>query len=381
MDYENENDLGLRAPQQACTGDANAYNAALQQYQQQMYQYNQQLQQYNYQSQIAQYQGYPTPPQPIPPSQPCYSAPRSGGSPGPTGTPSAQLSCSPQTADVGQSIAISFSCGNSSSSAGGGFDTGGALSGSASTTIATPPVGATTATYSLLCRNSTASAQAQCAVQIGRPSIILLANPHVVALNASSTIGWLTTGMASCTLSSPDNQEFTAQNATHTNVNGAALTPPLSASMEVDLDCTTVGGQVKSASTTVFVGAPPSGLSSGVAVSSDADGYSIARGSTVKISWDAAGAPSGSAMSLWLYDERLQLPTAYIGFDFAASGNYSWTTPAASSTCDKTLNLVCASDLVPGRQYAIEAALYTGASSSPSYIDAGFTPQNFTISQ
>lgn len=376
-------------PQQACTGDANAYNQALQQYQQQMQQYNQQLQQYNYQSQIAQMQGYPTPPQPVAPSQPCYTAPParpagsggSGGSGGPaTGTPTAQISCSPQTADVGQTIAISFGCGNASGSAGSGFDTGNQLSGSASTTISNPPAGAKSATYALLCRNQSATTQAQCSVAITRPSIILVANPKVIAVNASSTIGWVTTGMQSCVISSPDSQQFTAQNATNNSVNGVAITPALASSASFILNCTTMGGQSKSATTVVQVGSSGGGQGA-VTVTSSADGASIARGDTVNISWSSANAPSGSHIQLWLFDTALQSETALIQSDLSASSTYAWVTPSTSSTCPSNSPYVCSSDLVPGRSYAIEADLFTGASTSPTYIDHGFTPSNFGVSQ
>jgi hypothetical protein len=369
-------------PPATCTSDANAYNSALQQYQQQMYQYNQQLQQYNYQSQIAQMQGYPTPPQPIPPSQPCYTAPSGGGTPsGATGTPTAQISCQPQTVDVGMDIAISFSCGNADSSAGSGFDTGGKTFGSATTTLSNPPAGATAATYSLQCRNRSAATQTQCSVQITRPSIILVANPKIVTAGASSTIGWLTTGMQSCIISSPDSQQFTAENATNKSISGAAVTPPLNSSANFVLSCTTLGGSAKQATTTVQVGTPGSGSGGGISVTSSADGASIARGDTVGVTWSASSPPSGAHAELWLYDVGLQREYALIASDLAASGTYSWATPGQSASCPSGTPYVCYADLVPGRSYAIEGFLFTGASTSPTYIGSGFAPQNFTVSQ
>jgi hypothetical protein len=400
----------------ACTSDQNAYNQQLQQYQQQMTLYNQQLQQYNYQSYLAQQQGYLPPPQPTPPQQPCFTQSGSpvqcttspaqpdpagcqGGTWRPTaqsgnscitgwqcvpgngsGAPTAQLSCQPQVADVGMSIAISFSCGNATGSAGQGFDTANRLSGSASTTIANPPAGATKATFGLQCINGSVPATASCSVDIARPSIILVANPKVVAENASSTIGWITTGMQSCTVSSPDLPEFTALNAMSTTTGGAAITPPLSQSATFLLHCTTLGGQTKDATTTVQVGAPGSDFGGGVSVSSNAEGHSINRGETMTIAWQSAtSAPAAAEIDLWLYDTALEEPTALIKAYLNATGTYSWKLPLASDACDANSSAVCGTDLVPGREYAVEAVLYPDSDPDSQYIDYGFTDGTFII--
>src|SRR5674476_336580 len=126
-----------------------------------------------------------------------------------TGGPlTATLSCQPQTADVGMSLAISYSC-SAGIASGTGWTVTTQPSGSATTTVAAPPKGTNTATYSLTCTNvvysSTANAQtagAQCSVQVNTPSIVLVANPKTVQSGATSQIGWVTSGMQSCVISS-----------------------------------------------------------------------------------------------------------------------------------------------------------------------------------
>jgi hypothetical protein len=401
-----------------CTADQNQYQQQQQQYQQQMTLYNQQLQQYNYQVQMAQMQGYPPPPQPTPPTQPCFNQSNSAvqcstspaqpaasgcqggtwkpttqsgnscisgwqcvpGSGAGTGAPVAQLSCQPQVADVGMTIAISFSCGNATGSAGQGFDTGNALSGSATTTIDNPPAGATKATYGLRCVNASVPATASCSVDISRPSIILVANPKVVPVNASSTIGWLTTGMESCVVSSPDMQEFNAQNALNTSVNGMAITPPLTETAQFLLHCTTLGGQTKDATTTVQVGAPDNGSGGGVQVSASAEGHAINRGETMSISWQSGTTTTGNAeMDLWLYDVALDAPTALIKGYLNPTGSFNWKLPLAGDACDANASAVCGTDLIPGREYAIEAVLYPSDDPDAQYMDYGFTADTFTV--
>ena len=170
-----------------------------------------------------------------------------------SGAPVASLSCQSQVADVGSTFGISYACQNSTGSIGGGFYTGGQLSGSTSTIIAIPPAGYDTATYSLGCSNGNATVGAQCSVQINNPQIILTASPNTVILGATSTIGWVTSGMQSCVISSPDLPDFTAQNANHTSVNGVAVTPSLTVSARMLLSCKTLAGGTRQATTTVTV--------------------------------------------------------------------------------------------------------------------------------
>jgi hypothetical protein len=167
------------------------------------------------------------------------------------GTPTAQLSCQPQIADVGMPISFSFACGNASGSTGTGFSTGGALSGSATTSAPNPPSGQNTVTYTLTCIKLGVTASSQCQVQLNKAGIVLVTNPKNVNGNETSLIGWITSGMQSCVISSPDQQDFTARNAGNTSVNGAATTSPITGNTRFRLDCQTLSGGTKSATTTV----------------------------------------------------------------------------------------------------------------------------------
>lgn len=277
-----------KAPAQACSTDPNAYAQQQQQYQQQLQQYNYQLQQYNYQVELNRYNAtyygtsapLPTPPvQPtacIPstsqqcssqPSQPAASAcsvgtwkPTYSGScivgwqcvpsTSTATTPTAQISCQPQIADAGMTLSVSYSC-SAGTAVGSGFTASAQPSGSATTTIATPPPGANTATYTLTCDNQGKTAGAQCSVQVGRPSIILVADPKTVAKDGVSLLGWITSGIESCVISSPDQPDFTARNAANTSPNGTATTSPLSKTSVFTLRCESMAGSVREASTTV----------------------------------------------------------------------------------------------------------------------------------
>ncbi|MEK7601156.1 MAG: hypothetical protein AAB480_01315 [Patescibacteria group bacterium] len=410
-------------PAQACPSDPNAYAQQQQQYNQQMQQYNYQLQQFNYQQQLSYMNGMPAPTPPIAPqpctpnsnSNTCSAAP---AQPNPAGctngtwrpittqqgngyqctsgwqcvpgggtVPTAQISCSPKVADVGMTVTIAYGCGNATGSTGQGFDTNNQLSGSTTTVITAPPAGATGANFELNCTNQGASKRAQCTVQIGRPTIVLVANPKVVDPGKASTIGWITSGMQSCVVSSPEDGAFTAENATNTSVNGMASTSPLTSPIHILLHCVTIGGGTRDATTTVSVVGQPDiddqdPNSGTVTVRSTADGESTSRGSTVTVSWNATNPPSGAHIALWLYDVRLNTTTALIADDLAASSTYAWHLPNANSTCDPESIDVCGADLVPGRQYGIEADLYTDTSdpNNPNIVDYGFTPEPFTIS-
>ena len=304
-----------------------------------------------------------------------------------TGQFAAQISCQPQIADVGMSLAISYSC-SSGTSVGSGFQTNGTQSGSATVTIANPPANTNTATYGLTCTNQNQTASAQCTVQVGRPSIILVANPKAVATSTASRLGWVTSGMQSCVISSPDLPAFTLQNANNTSVNGTATTPPLNSAARFLLHCTTVGGGTRQASTTVsIIGVPdaftdtPSGS---VVVSSTADATTIGHGATTTITWTTRNAPSGSALSLWVFDVLLDQSIALIADARAANGAFLWRIPNIDDPCDTNSSIACGSDLVTGRRYLIEAALYTPANAyvgngappqdpiDPTYIDFGF---------
>ena len=180
----------------------------------------------------------------------------------PTGTggggtaPTAQLSCQPKVADVGMEALITFSC-SAGTSSGSGFNTNGAQSGSATTTLSAPPGDTNTANFGLTCTNAGLTGSAQCSIQVGKPGIVLVANPKTVVSGKTSALGWVTSGMQKCIISSPNLPDLTSQNADKTSVNGTAHTPPLTETNSATttyiflLNCTTLGGGTRQASTTV----------------------------------------------------------------------------------------------------------------------------------
>ncbi len=326
-----------------------------------------------------------------------------GTTPGP-GTPTtAQISCNPQVADAGMSVTIAYSC-PSGTSTGLGFSTGGAQSGTATVVVPNPPANTNSATFGLTCSTPASGNQpaqtssAQCVVQVGKPSVVLIANPKTVDRGGASTLGWITTGMQSCVISSQDLPAFTAQNANNTSVNGTVTTPPLTSAARFLLHCTTLGGATRDANATVSITGVPDNFDGGgggatpggtVTASSTIDGTTAKHGDTATISWVSQDPPTGSAMSLWLFDVRLNQSTGLIAGAKPASGTYSWKLPDADEACPVDSPRVCATDLVVGRKYIIEAALYTPSNAflggfppenpiNPTYIDYGFG-EEFTI--
>jgi hypothetical protein len=114
-------------------------------------------------------------------------------------------------------------------------------------------VNANIATYTLTCSDRGQSISKQCNVQIAKPAIVLISNPKAVNAGESAALGWVTSGMQSCVISSPDLPQFTNQHAGNTSVNGTAQTPPLSTGATFVLKCTTIGGGTREASTAVAI--------------------------------------------------------------------------------------------------------------------------------
>lgn len=169
-----------------------------------------------------------------------------------SGQVKAELSCQPQIADVGMQVAISFACQNANTSGGTGFSTGGALSGTTTAIVAAPSLGSHTTSFGLLCSNQGVTNSAQCTVNVNKAAIVLVANPKSIASGKEANIGWITSGMESCVVSS-SNAAFTAANASSTNVSGSAKTPALTQTSSFFLTCATKTGATKTASTTVTV--------------------------------------------------------------------------------------------------------------------------------
>lgn len=407
-----------------CAADPAVYQQQQQQYQMQLQQYNMQLQQYNYQQRQAyDFGGYlqepPPPPAgctPNPNANTCPAAPaqpttgctngswrpvttqQSNGrqcttswqcAPSTATPPTAELSCQPKVADVGMSVAISFSCANATGSSGSGFSTGDQTSGSTTTVIATPPQGATGITYALTCRNQNLTARAECAVEIARPTIVLLANPKNVVSGESSRIGWITSGMQSCVVSSPQMPGFTTQNANNKSVNGVATTSPITRDTTVVLTCATIGGSTKVASTIITVGNSTS--TSSMNVSSTIDGNTDVRhGATTTITWSTPSAPANSAVALWLVDVQSGQAVSLIERSLATSGTFTWTLPAIGSPCAADSPYTCGADLMSGKSYVVQASLYTPPDAylggfppanpvTPTYLDEDFTAPAFKM--
>ncbi|MBI5457590.1 hypothetical protein HY971_02605 [Candidatus Kaiserbacteria bacterium] len=411
------------APAQACSTDQNVYAQQQQQYQQQLQQYNYQLQQQQYQQQMNQFyaerNGGITPPDLPLPQRPTPCSPSTGnqcrdqvpqpnpnncttGSWQPTysgacitnwqciptggGAPKATLSCSPEVADVGQQIAITYGCSSGIASS-SSFTITTQPGGSATTTVQNPPAGTNTATYSLACVDGAKTSGAQCSVQVSRPTIILVANPATVtAASSTSLISWLTTGMDSCVISSPDMPGFTIQNMSNTSVAGAATTTPLTSAARIHLECQTLAGGTKGATTTVHVAGVPDNFAGGlVEASSTIDGATVPLGTTTTIAWRTINPPPGSAISLWLVDVQGGEVVGLIAGGKATSGSYDWHVPNAGDACPSGTPYVCDTDLVSGRDYMIEADLYTPADANlgepntppsapdPLYLEFGFT--------
>lgn len=277
--------------------------------------------------------------------------------------PTAQISCQPPIVDLGLPITISYTCsGSSVSSAGIGFTSSG-LTGSS--TVSTSVVATTsTMSYGIICNGATVNTSAQCNVQLNKPSIVLVTNPSTVTPNTQATIGWITTGMRSCVISSPDLADFTAINVEDTRINGAVRTPYLQANAEFDLTCATLASNRLVASTTIAVGAGTITMNSTI-------GVQLALGATSTISWHSVNPISNAAMSLWIVDIQTRRATKVIAGSLPTTGSYNWQVPSVTTVCDHSVNNVCASDLVSGHQYTIEALMYTP---SNAYIGDGLDP-------
>ncbi|MBV9159177.1 MAG: hypothetical protein JO019_01105 [Candidatus Kaiserbacteria bacterium] len=301
--------------------------------------------------------------------------------------PAAQISCQPQVVDPGMSVAISYSCTNSVTSDGIGFFSLHQLSGS-TTTVAQLPASGNTINYGIACVGTTgAVATSTCNVQVSHPSIVMVANPQTVSRGTTSVVGWVTTGMNACTVSSPDMPDFTAHNAGIRATSGVATTTPIATTTRVVLHCETIGGGTRDATTTITV----ANTSGSLSITSTADQRSdIQHGSTVTINWQTPGSPQNASISVWLYDLRANAPTALIAGNQPLSGSFSWHLPASGAACPADSPSPCASDLVAGRQYGIEAALYSppnaylgglrpASAPDPHYIDYGYTNAPFTM--
>ena len=179
----------------------------------------------------------------------------------PQKAPVATLTCGEDKPyDVGMDVPLRFTCTNSETSKGSGFSTGNKMNSSTTVEIKKPPPGADVVSYGLTCvAQGGRTDSARCDVKINVPSIVIVANPKEVARNASTTIGWITQGMNSCTISSPGAiagsalEEFNDDNKDNTSVSGVAVTPGLEDETTFKLSCDTKAGGNKEATIKVKV--------------------------------------------------------------------------------------------------------------------------------
>lgn len=182
-----------------------------------------------------------------------------------SGQPTAQLSCQPTAASAGATINITYACANgatTASSTGFSIASETTLSGTASATAQKPASGQTT-TYALTCTNTSTtpvlSASEQCTVRVATPTIVLVATPEKISQaeadeeKRKSTIGWVTSGMQKCAISSPDFATWSEQQASNTSVAGAAISPIIPPTgAQFNLACTTLGGMIATSTVRVI---------------------------------------------------------------------------------------------------------------------------------
>jgi hypothetical protein len=219
--------------------------------------------------------------------------------------------------------------------------------------LVNPPENAAGINYALKCENGSLSAGAQCSVQIAKISISLRAEPQQTPVGKSALIGWVTTGMESCVISSPGQSDFTDRNANSKKTTGIATTSPITQTTDFYLNCKTVAGGTREEKVTVEAYQPGT-------VSASIEGRTnLQRGGQATIQWNFPNAPDVSAVALWIYSVEEQKTVALITGHRAKSGTYTWNIPNADDQCNASSSLVCGSDLIPGRAYEILATLYT----------------------
>jgi len=187
----------------------------------------------------------------------------SGSNSGTTVNPAAlaaELSCAPRTQEVGAPIVISYACRGANTARSDGFDNGGKLGGSATSTAAfdIERPGSTSHRFALTCAKDGQIKTATCEVEVIEPSVVVVANPNPIQSGNTTRIGWLSSGMKSCTIKSGDGTtQANTFNELHKNAiqpNGAATTPALTQNLNVVVTCLSKNElTTKTATTTVEV--------------------------------------------------------------------------------------------------------------------------------
>jgi hypothetical protein len=158
--------------------------------------------------------------------------------------------------------------------------------------------------------------------------------------------------MKSCTVSSPDQEDFTARNASRTATAGIATTSPVVERSDFYVDCVTVTGENRQEKITLDAYRP------GTISASIENRTDVVRGSEATLRWNFPDAPDASAVALWLYSVEEKKTVALITGHRSKTGTYSWSIPTEGEECDMSSSLVCGTDLIPGATYAILASLY-----------------------
>ncbi len=169
--------------------------------------------------------------------------------------PTAELSCSPDVADVNETpIAVSWLCRDSSTSKGEGFNTNGETSGSAEVTLKSKDLktDADRVDLILTCSKGTNKTEDSCPITINRPLIIAIANPNKVARGETATLGWITKGMSDngdvCKATSDQHPDFS-----ETGRDTVVTTPPIEEKTNFTIHCDTLGGSTLEAVVTIDV--------------------------------------------------------------------------------------------------------------------------------
>lgn len=134
----------------------------------------------------------------------------------------------------GSTVKLTWACINSSSSSGGNFSTGGAVSGNVNVTPSTTTI------YTLVCSNG---GQSTTKVTVSSASLTVTANPALVRSGNTSVISWSASNVTSCTMNGPG--------ISASGVTGSATTPAITAQSTYTLSCVVTGLGTVSRSVTV----------------------------------------------------------------------------------------------------------------------------------
>lgn len=152
--------------------------------------------------------------------------------------PTATISVSPSTVNVGQSSTLTWSSTNATScTAAGGFSTGGATSGSVSTGALS-----LTSVYQMSCTGpgGTTASPATATVTVLEPQVAISATPVRVLAGNRSTITWTTANVVSCEVAGPG--------LSSTNLNGSRDVV-VNSQVTFTITCQTLGSPVPKSAT------------------------------------------------------------------------------------------------------------------------------------